>query len=658
MPPNPADRLHFSGRLRISFVEAVILIAALGLVTTLLWPWILSVREVARRNACRSNLQQLGTALHAYHDLHGSFPAAAIWNTDELDSLALHRSRRFDLFTGANWVQAVLPFAGETAVASQFRTDLLISAPENRKARNTRLPLMTCPSDPFNRPDNPFRFEPTPKNSFSFARGNYAINGGSHCFNDGPGSTAFLTGDAAHLVMDRADREFRFWGNGVAGFNVSFSRDDFENGAGTLVLLEEIRAGVHPIDPRGVWSLGQIGGSVTWAHGVNGDAYGPNNQEPRSDDLLNCGLLHETVGTEFLYKNRMPCVHYIDVNFQATSRSMHDGGVNVLMADGAARFISDAIDPGLWHVLHSRETPLEVLNGNLDQIITSSFKIPDKSLAAPPVAISDRHREPLVENSVGMRFALIPAGEFKMGLPDRGNAHDVPEEAPPHPVRITQPFYLGVHEVTRSQYSAVMGIDPASRDSEQPSDGGPDFPVTQVTWNEADAFCHKLTAMADEQAAGRRYRLPTEAEWEYACRAGDPAPYDWSASRREGDVSGDAAGIKPPLPLRAVGSYPPNAFGLHDMRGNVWEWCADWFDWDYYLRSPVENPQGPRHGYIKAVRGSSWTFVGEGCKISYPMMPPWKSSPFVGFRVICEFHSGNAAVADMGKTTTEKDFQR
>ncbi|HAH47919.1 MAG TPA: hypothetical protein DCM07_24310, partial [Planctomycetaceae bacterium] len=126
------------------------------------------------------------------------------------------------------------------------------------------------------------------------------------------------------------------------------------------------------------------------------------------------------------------------------------------------------------------------------------------------------------------------------------------------------------------------------------------------------------------------------AEWEYACRAGSSDPFLWTVTRTEKDDSGNAAGIRPPLPVTSVGQYPPNQFGLHDMRGNVWEWCSDWFDRDYYTRSPQKNPRGPGEGYIKVVRGSDWRFTGEPCRIDYAMMPPWKSSPFVGFRVICE----------------------
>ncbi|MGH7194085.1 MAG: formylglycine-generating enzyme family protein, partial [Candidatus Saccharimonadales bacterium] len=123
---------------------------------------------------------------------------------------------------------------------------------------------------------------------------------------------------------------------------------------------------------------------------------------------------------------------------------------------------------------------------------------------------------------------------------------------------------------------------------------------------------------------------------EYACRGGQSQPYAWTPKRAASDDSGETAGIAPALPITPVGSYRPNRFGLYDMRGNAWEWCGDWFDRAYYRRSPKRDPQGPAKGYLKVVRGGDWVFVGEVCRINYPIMSPWQRSPFVGFRVVCE----------------------
>jgi formylglycine-generating enzyme required for sulfatase activity len=198
-------------------------------------------------------------------------------------------------------------------------------------------------------------------------------------------------------------------------------------------------------------------------------------------------------------------------------------------------------------------------------------------------------------------------------------------------VIVSKAFWLGQHEVTQKQFLEVLQRNP-SRHTGTDTD---DFPVDSVTWNDAAEFCRKLSDRSDEKSAGRVYRLPTEAEWEYACRSGSALPYIWTQTRQDDDSSGENSGMRPSLPITGVGSYKPNSFGLYDMRGNVWEWTADWFDREYYRRSPTEDPQGPARGFIKVVRGSDWTFIGETCRINYPMMPPWKSSQFVGFRVVC-----------------------
>ncbi|MCX7397705.1 MAG: SUMF1/EgtB/PvdO family nonheme iron enzyme [Planctomycetales bacterium] len=640
MDSRRTDEVTATIRAGLTRIEVLLVFFGMALLISLFWPLILSAREISRHHACQNRLRQLGVALNSYHEMHRVLPPAAVWSTEHLQSLALHKSRRIDLYVKTNWAQALLPHANEMPLASMFDTNRLTAAPENEKARNTRLPLMSCASDAYSTAENPFVFQPDRRNSVSYARGNYAINGGTHCFNDGPGSTAFLTGDHSHLEMSHSPRTFRFWGNGIAGFNVSFSYDDFTNGAASLVALEEVRAGVHAIDPRGVWALGHIGGSVTWAHGVNGDAYGPNSQHPKSDDLLNGTKLHQTLGSEFLKTERIPCVSYIDLNYQAASRSAHNGGVNILMVDGSARFVTDHIDPGLWHVMHSRETPRELLNGNLDETIAASMTTEDGENDDREGQKPSPMDQAAIENSIGMRFVKIPAGTFEMGLADKGNTHELPEESPQHQVSISRAFYLGRHEVTRLQFDQIMGQSQkssATNDTELPEEA--DLPMTDITWHEAEEFCRRLSAMEEESSASRSYRLPTEAEWEYACRSGELSRYDFMSARRPNDVSGDAAGINPPLPLSPVGSYPANAFGLYDMRGNAWEWCKDWFDRDYYSRSPGQDPLGPKHGYFKVVRGSSWTFVGEFCKLSYPTMPPWKSSPFVGFRIVCEYRT-------------------
>jgi formylglycine-generating enzyme required for sulfatase activity len=312
--------------------------------------------------------------------------------------------------------------------------------------------------------------------------------------------------------------------------------------------------------------------------------------------------------------------------------------VYAAFVDTSVRFMGDKIDPGLWHVLHARHTPPQVLADAFEQRVTiESFPdAPRPPRGETSAAVVDSASVRLT-NSLGMWFVRVSAGEFRMGVPDQGNDFEPPPESPAHTVRITRDYWLGDREVTRGQYVQVMGLAlPDDAPATQPEHVQDVLPMTEVTWEQAVEFCRRLGALPEELTAGRTYRLPTEAEWEFACRARTSAPYHWRSKRQPGDVSGEAAGIDPPLPLRAVGSYPPNALGLYDLRGNAWEWCADWFDRDYYLRSPVDDPQGPGHGYLKVVRGGDWRYVGEPCRHDYAMLPPWLGNPVTGFRVVCE----------------------
>src|SRR5581483_3890845 len=143
-----------------------------------------------------------------------------------------------------------------------------------------------------------------------------------------------------------------------------------------------------------------------------------------------------------------------------------------------------------------------------------------------------------------------------------------------------------------------------------------DHPVVCVSWNDAAAFCAWLT-----RAAGRVYRLPTEAEWEYACRAGTTTPFHFGESLGPAEANIDGAqpyGGAPPGPSRGgttrVGSYPANGFGLHDMHGNVYEWCGDWYDPGYYAVSDGRDPRGPASGSERCVRGGAWNTAAVRCR--------------------------------------------
>lgn len=616
------------GRSGLSRMEVLITLSVLLLMAALAVPWTLHAREQARRNTCAQRMGRLAQVLAEYERQHGTYPSAAHWDTSALNTLALQDSTRWDQFIGQNWALELAPHLGLTELLNNYDDSQPVSSEANRTVREKQISELTCPVDEFNRPDNRFAFEPVEGLIIEFARGNYAINGGTHSFYTTAGSTQTPTGDHAHLLIDGEQRKFEYWGNGIAGFNKAFRREDLTNGLSMLVAFNEIRAGIDPVDIRGCWALGHIAGSVTWGHGINGDDPGPNNPWARSDDIQGGGALNELYGPERLIELGMPCVSYVDKNQNATSRSRHVGGVNAAFADGAVRFVSNNIDPTVWHYLHSRETPPDRFHLEISHLVDWT----GSNQEAPFPSRNGNLQVDSLQNSIGMNFVKIPSGEFTMGAPDQGNDHDTPPETPPHLVKISADYLLGTTEVTHQQFQQILPPEDSASE-EKASD--PDKPIVNVTWDQAQKFCQRLSSLPEEKAAGRSYRLPTEAEWEFACRERTSTPYVWKSKRQPDDQSGAAAGISPALPLTAVGSYPPNSLGLYDMRGNAWEWCADWFDRDYYQRSRRDDPAGPKDGYAKVIRGGDWIYVGEGCFINYPILAPWKSSPYVGFRVVC-----------------------
>jgi formylglycine-generating enzyme required for sulfatase activity/tRNA A-37 threonylcarbamoyl transferase component Bud32 len=230
-------------------------------------------------------------------------------------------------------------------------------------------------------------------------------------------------------------------------------------------------------------------------------------------------------------------------------------------------------------------------------------------------------------NSIGMKLALIPPADFVMGGRDHG-----PSEEPPHPVSLTQLYFLGVHEVTQGQFVQILNSNPSH--FTQGNGGGPAYPVDSVTWDDAVKFCAALSARTEEKQAGRRYRLPTEAEWEFACRAGTTTWFSVGDELAPDQGNYNASGHGRGVP---VGSYAANPFGLHDMHGNVREWCADWSADDYYAQSPKEDPPGPRSGTKRIVRGGSWASAAMFCRsLNRYRLDPAIRLPHVGFRVVCE----------------------
>jgi len=209
-------------------------------------------------------------------------------------------------------------------------------------------------------------------------------------------------------------------------------------------------------------------------------------------------------------------------------------------------------------------------------------------------------------NSIGQRLVTIPAGKFLMGS-DRG-AYD---ERPVREVTISRPFQLSATEVTQGQWQAVMGTTPWKGKNYVIE--GDDYPATYVSWDDAMEFCHRLSSRPDEKKSGRVYRLPTEAEWEYACRGGIAAEYSFGADDRMlgsfGWYEENSKGNPQP-----VGKKLPNAFGLFDMHGNVYEWCSDRYESDYYGKAPATDPLGPPSGSDRVLRGGGWRNEAANCR--------------------------------------------
>jgi uncharacterized protein (TIGR02996 family) len=228
---------------------------------------------------------------------------------------------------------------------------------------------------------------------------------------------------------------------------------------------------------------------------------------------------------------------------------------------------------------------------------------------------------PFFTNSIGMRLAAIPPGTFLMGSAEKEKGHDWDETQ--HRVTLTRGFFIGVFPVTQREWALVMGKNPSQFQ-------GDNRPVECVSWGDCQDFCKRLG-----RREKRTYRLPTEAEWEYACRAGTTSPFcsghDLRALRKVGWCSFDKhAGSG--KETREVGQYQPNAFGLYDVHGNVWEWCKDWYR--KFEDDPATDPQGAPRGEYRALRGGAWYSIPNGCRAAYRnRQAPDSRQAYMGFRV-------------------------
>ncbi len=222
-------------------------------------------------------------------------------------------------------------------------------------------------------------------------------------------------------------------------------------------------------------------------------------------------------------------------------------------------------------------------------------------------------------NTIIPEMILIPSGEFNMG-----SYKGLKDERPVHKVSIDS-FFIGKYEVTQKQWVALMGNNPSYFK-------GDNLPVEYVSWDNVQEYLKRLS-----QKTGEKYRLPTEAEWEYACRAGTGTKFssgnDHTKIGRYAWFTGNSGGKSHP-----AGQKLPNSWGLYDMHGNVWEWCSDWYGEEYYRNSDIKNPKGPPGGLYRVVRGGSWISLEFFLRSSarYCAKPEYNTSYVTGFRCVRE----------------------
>jgi formylglycine-generating enzyme required for sulfatase activity len=296
-------------------------------------------------------------------------------------------------------------------------------------------------------------------------------------------------------------------------------------------------------------------------------------------------------------------------NSPAARAGLRAGDKIVRMAGQDVRNLNDYTS-ALGKMRAGQEYEVEVVRGG--QRLTLKVTPTAREPSSTPATLPRTHT-----NQAGIEFVLIPPGSFMMGST---NGED--NEKPVHQVTISQAFYMGKYEVTQGQWQSVMGNNPSLF-----KDCGGNCPVEQVSWDDAQSFINKLNESND----GFRYRLPTEAEWEYACRAGTTG--DYAGTLSEMAWYSENSGGK----THAVGGKQPNAWGLADMHGNVWEWCQDGYHETYYA-APTDGSAWLSGGEQKyrVLRGGSWGFVANGTRSAgrNGYFSPVYRNGNIGFRVV------------------------
>jgi formylglycine-generating enzyme required for sulfatase activity len=399
-------------------------------------------------------------------------------------------------------------------------------------------------------------------------------------------------------------------------------------------------------------------------------AVGPSSQELGTSFKLAKGLItlsscsERETSSEWEAKGHGLFTYFLAEGLAGSADENKDGLVD---SDELYNYTLDQVNVVGQRELNARLTPVRFIGED----VVGRFALARVASVPPATPAPDLLRLPeVVSNSIGMKLVLIPAGRFMMGsrVDDRDADAD---EKPQHEVRITRPFYLGVTEVTRGQFRRFVDDTGHRSEAEKDGQGGwgwneekkkfepdpkytwlnPGFeqsdehPVVNVSWNDAVAFCEWLS-----RVDGQAYRLPTEAEWEYACRAGTTTRYfsgdDPESLAAAGNVADGTAKLKYPhwtatitardgfVYTAPVGQFRPNRFGLYDMHGNVWEWCQDGYDDAYYKGSPGEDPPGASQASARVVRGGGWDSEPRYCRSAHRGgSSPSDRSSYQGFRL-------------------------